>query len=307
MAHLSDPHLGPLPRPAIGELRSKRASGWLSWELRRAFRHRAEVLDAVLVDIAAWRPDHIIVTGDLANLSLPEEYVRAAAWLRRLGPASDVSVVPGNHDAYIDGVWRAGWQHWAPWMSDDAGRFGFPWYRHRPPLLLIGVSSAVASPWFHATGTLGPDQLAALERLLASLTSETAIRVLAIHHPPLPEVPRRKALTDRQGLCALLARHRVDLVLCGHLHRFSIGEIAGPDRPVPVVVAPSASLLEEGDKLGGYVRLTFSNSAAGPAIELELRRFDPVGRSIVHGGCWQFGSQPRDGTVRRPGATATAP
>ena len=46
-------------------------------------------------------PDHIAVTGDIANIGLAEEYRHGRDLLESLGTAHDVSFVPGNHDIYV--------------------------------------------------------------------------------------------------------------------------------------------------------------------------------------------------------------
>src|SRR5882672_8065288 len=101
LAHLSDPHLAPLPRPRPRELASKRLIGYLHWRRIRHLVHRTAALDAITRDLAAMRPDHVAVTGDLVNIALPSEFARARHWLEGLGGPADVSVVPGNHDAYV--------------------------------------------------------------------------------------------------------------------------------------------------------------------------------------------------------------
>ena len=70
LAHLSDPHLPPLPAARLRDLASKRALGYLNWTRNRHKYHRREVLDALVADMRAQAPDHIAVTGDLVNLSL---------------------------------------------------------------------------------------------------------------------------------------------------------------------------------------------------------------------------------------------
>ena len=40
LAHLSDPHLAPLPRPRPLELLSKRGLGYLNWLRKRRLIHR---------------------------------------------------------------------------------------------------------------------------------------------------------------------------------------------------------------------------------------------------------------------------
>ena len=104
LAHLSDPHLPPLPPPSRRELAGKRAFGYLNWTRNRHAIHRREVLDAIVGDMQAQHPDHIAVTGDLVNLALEAEFAPARHWLADLGRPDDVSVVPGNHDAYVRGT-----------------------------------------------------------------------------------------------------------------------------------------------------------------------------------------------------------
>src|SRR5215470_5993435 len=101
LAHLSDPHLAPLPAPRPMELAGKRLLGFVNWRLRRHACHRREVLDALVADVAAAAPDHVAVTGDLINLALEAEFGPARAWLARLGAADRVTMVPGNHDIYV--------------------------------------------------------------------------------------------------------------------------------------------------------------------------------------------------------------
>src|SRR5205085_681363 len=44
LAHLSDPHLGPLPTPRLSELIGKRMTGYINWKRRRAAIHQPQVL-----------------------------------------------------------------------------------------------------------------------------------------------------------------------------------------------------------------------------------------------------------------------
>ena len=68
LAHLSDPHIGPLPRANIRELAGKRMLGWINWNQGRRETHRMDVLDQLLVDMHAQEPDHIALTGDVGRL-----------------------------------------------------------------------------------------------------------------------------------------------------------------------------------------------------------------------------------------------
>ncbi len=84
LAHLSDPHLGPMPQPRLRELASKRAIGYFNWRRKRHAVHRRDVLGELVADMQAQRPDHIAVTGDLVNIALPLEFTAAREWLKAL-------------------------------------------------------------------------------------------------------------------------------------------------------------------------------------------------------------------------------
>ena len=114
LAHLSDIHLGPLPDIAYRQLVSKRILGYVNWQRnRRRFLHDG-VIDAIVDDMKANAPDHIAVTGDLVNLALDREIELARLWLETLGDPHDVSVVPGNHDAYVPGALDRICRAWGP-------------------------------------------------------------------------------------------------------------------------------------------------------------------------------------------------
>ena len=185
LAHLSDPHLPPLPAASFRDLAGKRALGYLNWTRNRHKYHRREVLDALVADIQAQRPDHIAVTGDLVNLALEAEFAPAQAWLESVGTPQHVTVIPGNHDAYVRATQHRFAGAFGDYLRGDAGTEGepFPFLRRRGPLALIGASSAVPTPPLMATGRLGRTQLDALDRQLAQLSAEEAFRVLLVHHP----------------------------------------------------------------------------------------------------------------------------
>ena len=246
LAHLSDPHLPPLPEPRASELAGKRVFGYLNWRRNRHKYHRREVLDALVSDLRAQSPDHIAVTGDFVNLALEAEFPPARAWLESVGPPDQVSAIPGNHDLYVAATRHRFEETFADYLAGDVGRTAaaFPYLRKRGPLTLIGLSSALPTPALMATGTLGDSQLAALEQRLAKLSSET-FRILLVHHP-LRSDARVKRLTDSRQLIALLKRHGVELILHGHDHVHSTIWIDGPERRIPAVGVPSASSLAHG-------------------------------------------------------------
>ena len=246
LAHLSDPHLPPLPRARLSELAGKRALGYLNWTRNRRKYYRREVLDALVADMQAQSPDHIAVTGDLVNLALEAEFAPAHAWLKSVGEPHLVTTIPGNHDAYVRKTRHRFVESFGDYLSgDQATGNAFPFLRRRGPIALIGLSSAVPTPPLMATGTLGRGQRDALERVLTNLADEDAFRVLLVHHP-LRSDSRPKRLTDSTPLLALLKKHGVDLVLHGHDHVHSTMWFDGPDGKIPSIGVPAASALARG-------------------------------------------------------------
>jgi len=116
----------------------------------------------------------------------------------------------------------------------------FPFVRRRGPLALIGLSSAVPTAPFMATGRLGAEQLARLEELLGRFAG--LCRVVLIHHPPRGRHGDRfKRLVDAADLRAVLQRQGAELVLHGHDHVHALNWLEGPRGPIPALGVPSAS------------------------------------------------------------------
>jgi len=179
LAHLSDPHLPPLPPARLRDLAGKRALGYLNWTRNRHKYHRREVLDALVADVQAQRPDHIAVTGDLVNLALNTEFAPAQAWLESVGTPEHVTVIPGNHDAYVRATQHRFADSFGDYLRGDAETDGasFPFLRRRGPLALIGMSSAVPTRTTFTPAGSGSDVLAAIS--VTSAPRATAVRASA--------------------------------------------------------------------------------------------------------------------------------
>ena len=245
LAHLSDPQVGPFPRPRRHELIGKRATGYLNWTRSRSRIHDMEVLDQIVADVKTHHPTHIAVTGDVSNIGLPAEFRLARSWLEKLGTPENVSFVPGNHDAYVRGSLPALARSFAPWTAgeQDAGE-GYPYLRLRGEVALIGLSSAVPTPLFIASGYLGRRQLQAAERLLLETGRRRLFRIVMLHHPPRISVSSLgRGLVDAFGFAEAIRRAGAELIIHGHDHRLSLGRMDTPKGLVPVVGVPSASVV----------------------------------------------------------------
>jgi 3',5'-cyclic AMP phosphodiesterase CpdA len=273
LAHLSDAHVGPLPQPRRRDLIGKRFIGYLNWTQARAHIHDMGVLSALVADMKAQQPDHIAMTGDILNIGLKAEYPLGRAWLETLGAPADVSFVAGNHDAYVKATMPDLAASFAPWTKDDDGKMAYPYMRLRGNVAIIGLSSAVPTPAFVATGWLGRSQCEAAAKLLAEAGRAGHVRVVLIHHPPLQGAATfGRTLTDAADFEAVIRRIGAELILHGHNHRLMISHMEGPDRPVPVVGVASASALRgTPGRRAGYHIFEIDGTTKEPLIRARVR------------------------------------
>lgn len=285
LAHLTDPHL-PTPRgqPAMA-FANKRLIGLLSWRLRRRHIHRPEVLATLVSDLKAQRPDHVTVTGDLVNIALPAEFEAAAAWLQALGTPEGVSVVPGNHDAYVRVAATASLARWDAYMRGDGltSGDGFPFVRRRNGVALIGLTTAEPSPIGMAWGTLGLRQLERLGACLAEARRAGDFRIVLLHHRPIDAgLARHKRLRDAAAFRHVIAREGAELVLHGHTHRFEVGSLMAGGREIPVVGAPSASAVADAPCGGAQYHLyRIATVDGGWSLDMRARRREAAGNSVT--------------------------
>lgn len=266
LAHVSDPHLGPLPEPRLRELVGKRVLGYINWRLNRGRGGmRPAVLDELVDDLVAHRVDHVAVTGDIVNIALDAELEPARRWLASLGAARDVSAVPGNHDAYVPGALKRAAEAWAPFVKGDTGEAGrFPFCRRRGPVAIIGVSSAEATAPFMATGRFDSTQAMRLAELLDRFGHEGLYRVVLIHHPPAKKpVHWAGRLIGTARFREVIHTHGAELILHGHTHRSTVEWLDGAAGPVPLVGVPSASRNPGPDRRGAGWNLFEITGSAG--------------------------------------------
>jgi len=274
LAHFSDVHMSPVIGFGWRYWNAKRALGYLNWQRKRRRVHVTAVADRLIADARSLRPDHIAITGDLINLGLPAEHEAALAWLRSVGAPDKVTVVPGNHDIYSNMRGDHGVARWAAYMGGEEETLAFPFVRRIGPLALVGLNSAVETPPFFASGSLGSHQLEIAREQLLRLDEEGAVRVVLIHHPPLVDMaPPRRRLNDAAHLAHMLERTGAELVLYGHNHTPALDWLPSRKQRIPLIGAASASAsVVHGDEpLARYNLFTFFKSASGLRIRHVVR------------------------------------
>src|SRR5262249_56124636 len=99
------------------------------------------------------------------------------------GPPHGVTVIPGNHDAYVPAALGGSEKAWGDYMrGDDGAPSGtFPFVRRRDGIALIALSSGLPTGPFMPTAPIGNRPLLRFPQALEQ-TSGLFLRVL-IHHP----------------------------------------------------------------------------------------------------------------------------
>lgn len=286
IAHISDIHLLSLKGSRWLDFLSKRWIGGLNLLTSRSRHYQAAIFEAMVEDLNRAQVDHVVVTGDITNVALEAEFAfaREKFDLIELGP-SGVTVIPGNHDAYVD----EGRVHFEAYFadffaSDPAHACDEPWpaVRIRDQVAIIGLSTSLQTPWFTCWGQLGQQQCTRLESILASDALDGLFRLVAIHHPPAGKraALRNRGLRDHQDFAQIICRAGAELVLHGHEHEDLYEELPCPAGVVPVRGIQSGTYALDRRDRGARYRI-YEISAAGPqgrpAIAGEsLRVWNPV-------------------------------
>lgn len=254
IAHLSDLHvlaLDHVPLPVL--LRGKRLQGYANLSLKRRHQHSIGIARRVLAHVKRMAPEHVVVTGDMSNLALDEEFEAARELLASELQGLDVTIVPGNHDAYTQESFASrGFERvFAPWQESDgpfdsSGSPPYPLVRLWEDIAVVGLSSAVPRGALVASGEVGPAQLDRLTQLLEHAELKRRALLVLVHHPVAGMHGRLhvwlRGMRDADELVRrLLTRDRV-LVVHGHLHRPVFHRLAQGPHELIVSGVTSASL-----------------------------------------------------------------
>lgn len=293
LAHLSDCHLGPLPDVRTRDLLSKRVLGYINWQRNRAKSFDPDTTGTLIADLKAQNPDHIAVTGDLVNIGLEAEFANAGQFLSTLGSPDIVTAIPGNHDAYVPGALARFNHHCAPHLASDAGiemepSTPYPILRKRGPLTILGLSTAVATGPFMATGSVDHKQCEHMASELETRSGE--FRVVLIHHPPFPKAgPWYKRLVNAQEVRDIWQKTGAELILHGHTHLPTRQTVPGPHGPIAVFGVASAAQTPGGHRpAASYTLFDIDEGDSGWKVTATRRGYPAEGGDVTELGREEF-------------------
>ncbi len=292
--HLTDPHVSSLVNVELSQLLNKRLLGYLSWRTKRRFYHLPSILNKLVDDMKTIKPDHVVISGDLTHIGLPDEFDQAANWLSTVGTPENVTVIPGNHETYVGSGWQSSFAKWQAYLaSDDSSAtcspVEYPTLRIRQQIAFIGLNSAYPSAPFLATGKLGDQQLDGLQQSLEQTRQQNLFRVVIVHHPPIPGMTIwRKRLIDAKRLQQILQQSGAGLVLYGHTHKTDYRELDTASGILPLVSVSSASSSSGINiRRASYTVYRVHQLESGKwRLSKALRQYDPEQNKVVEKHHW---------------------
>jgi 3',5'-cyclic AMP phosphodiesterase CpdA len=162
------------------------------------------MLKTAIREINRLRPDAIVITGDITNTGLIDQYELAARYIKKF-KCERVLIGSGNHDFEHTGFLL--WEHFFP-----------------PPEMVIFedvmISHLRTARPDRDTGEVGYRQLVWFDEVLKKHRDK--FKIVALHHHlvPIPDTGTRpNIVVDAGDALKTLITGRTNLVLCGHKHR----------------------------------------------------------------------------------------
>ena len=179
---------------------------------------------------------HLIVSGDLSNLSLPAEFRGVKAMLNEFFSDLEMSIVPGNHDYYTQESLRARRFErmiypLRPGHIDVSLEKSWPFVNLVGNVAIIGLCSAYPRPWFVAGGRIGEAQLALLDAALHHREVRFRTKIVVLHHHlyqvDMSPGESLRNLADRRDLLDVCLKNSVTMIAHGHSHGYELRRVGG--------------------------------------------------------------------------------
>ena len=250
IVHISDLHFHSYPQK-LSEFNAKRilgATNLLIWRAREFPLKRAKLLVEIIQKME-W--DHLVISGDITQLSLEKEFSLAREILDPLLIKSErVTVIPGNHDRYINQ--HDGTDLFTKYFGEFFGKNEIHVSKINQKWVLVGWDSAHPNDLRTAAGTVKNITIQATEKLLQNFPDQT--NFIVVNHYPLtfPEDWKFDRSHELYNLVPvrnwILQNSQIRLYLHGHIHLNWFHRLPRDSAPELLLVnsAPSCSKLYNG-------------------------------------------------------------
>ncbi len=200
-------------------------------------RHDPAVAEGLVADLAAHKPDLVVISGDLTQRARHREFAAAREFLARL--TAPTVAVPGNHDVPLYNIARRAFRplkRFARYITDVE----HPFFADAE-IAVLGINTARSLAL--ASGRVSHDQMHAM-RVMFHAVPSGCLRVLAAHHPLLapPHAPERRLVGRAERALDAIADAGIELLLTGHHHQVFTGDVVAQ----PLTLGRSVLVSEAG-------------------------------------------------------------
>ena len=228
--HISDLHFSD-PTVHFHDLKekqtifTKRYIGWLNHRLRRGQHFTEETRHRVIQTLLKMDWDYLVISGDLATLSLEQEFVHARKELAPLLKKGKVIITHGNHDRYVKeavstDLLATYFHDCFPFSNGQSGPGDIKFLEIGSQAVLVEIDTAIPRSLISSRGKVNV-RLEEYENLLSKQFADK-LKIAVSHYPAyLPPGQSEgyfHSLADKKQLRRFLI-NTVDLHLHGHVHK----------------------------------------------------------------------------------------
>ena len=241
--HISDLHFHSYPQK-FSDCNAKRILGAANLLIRRAREFPIKRAKLLVEKILKMDWDHLVISGDITQLSLEREFSLAREILDPLLVKTErVTVIPGNHDRYV--YQQHGTDLFTKYFGDIFGTSELHVSKINQDWVLVGWDSAHPNDLRTAAGTVKNITIQATEKLLQNFPDQT--NFIVVNHYPLtfPEDWKFDRSHELYNLVPvrnwILQNPQIRLYLHGHIHLNWVHRLPRDSAPELLLVNSAAS------------------------------------------------------------------
>jgi 3',5'-cyclic AMP phosphodiesterase CpdA len=184
------------------------------------------VVEALVQDIHAVKPDVIVVSGDLTQRARSDEFARATEMLANFS-GTPIIAIPGNHDIPLANLFRRLFSPFA-YFNRFIGSI-LPKYFVDDEIAVVGINTANPMQW--KNGTFKHDDVLEVQQQFKGHDT-IPWKIVAVHHPielfsrtTEDKILSEKVLRGGQRALKVLQECGVSVIVAGHLHKSHVEEL----------------------------------------------------------------------------------
>lgn len=179
-----------------------------------------KIADILLKDISNYKPDLVVISGDLTQRAKSSQYEIASDFLAEI--KCPYIAVPGNHDISLWNIFRRFFnplKRFKKYITEQE----FPTYIDEK-MIVVGVNSARSLTII--SGRIASKQIEYLKNYFCKIP-EPIFKAIVIHHNLIPSDSIRsyKLMGRSSKFISQLKDCGIDMIFSGHIHQYYSGDV----------------------------------------------------------------------------------